>query len=304
MAVHQNPDGDTLGAALCMASVLKKMKKQVYIFSSHKIPENLKFMPFTQWVRECMLPPPDRKFDVCIFFECSTLKRAGNVAGVVKNTEKIINIDHHKTHSDYGDINYINSFASSTSEMVFEILNAANITPTVKEAKCLYTGIVTDTGRFYYKSSTSNAFSTTAKLVATGIKPWKINERLYGTKSMPALKIIAKALESLKITDKKISVMNLDKKDFKSVGALAEHAENIANYGLMPDGVEISVLIKELYSCTAVNLRAKNSVDVSKIAKHFGGGGHKNAAGFKTKQSPRQIHKKLINEIRRIIKNK
>jgi phosphoesterase RecJ-like protein len=304
MAVHQNPDGDTLGAALCTASVLKSMKKDVYVFSTDKIPDNLKFMPFIGSVKEKKLPEKNKKFDVCIFFECSVLKRAGQVENVVKNTKKIINIDHHKTHSDYGYINYIDKTASSTSEMIFEIFTRMNKSLAPKQAECLYTGIVTDTGRFFYKSATPNTFYITSKLIELGVKSWKVNEKIYGTKPLPALKLTAKALESMQLVNKKIAVITLTKKDFKSAKALPEHTEDIANYGLMPNGVEVSVLIKELVSCTAVNLRARNHIDVSKIAKLFGGGGHRNAAGFKTKQNVRVTKTKLIAEIKRFISRK
>ncbi len=135
-----------------------------------------------------------------------------------------------------------------------------------------------------------------------GVEIWKVNERIYGTKSLPALKITSKALENLKIVNKNLSVMHLSRKDFKSAKALPEHTEDIANYGLMPKRVEIAVLIKELPDCTAVNLRAKNSVDVSKIAKKFGGGGHVNAAGFKTRKNAKEVESKLIKEIKKSLK--
>lgn len=300
IAIHQNPDGDTLGAALCTASVLKRKNKKVYVFSTDKIPDSLKFMPFIRWVKEKKLPN-NPKFDACIFFECSTLKRAGNVEGIAKNSAKIINIDHHKTHSHYGDINYTDSSASSTSELVFKIFSRMGVILNSKEARCLYIGIVTDTGRFYYKSTTPDALITAAKLMDIGIKSWKINEILYGRKSLPALKITSKALQSLKITDKGLSLMHLSEKDFKSAKALPENAEDIANYGLMPEQAKIALLIKELPGHTAVNLRAKNSMDVSKIAKKYGGGGHKNAAGFKTKMKPEQIKSKLTKEIKKLL---
>jgi phosphoesterase RecJ-like protein len=298
MAVHQNPDGDTLGAALCTASILKRKNKKVYIFSADKVPDNLKFMPFIKWVNEGKLPPAKKKFDVCILFECSTLKRAGKVEEIVKNSKKIINIDHHKTHSDYGHINYVDSNASSTSELVFKILNHMKIALTPLQAQYLYVGIVTDTGRFYYKSSTPDALQITAKLMDCGIKAWKINERLYGTKPLPALKLLSEALRRLEVIDDYLSVMHITAKDFRNAKALPEHTEDIANYGLMPEKVQISVLIKELPNCVAVNLRAKNHLDLSKIAKKFGGGGHRNAAGFKTKLSAKRIKSEIIKEIK------
>jgi phosphoesterase RecJ-like protein len=297
IAVHQNPDGDTLGAALCTASILKRQGKKVYVFSTDKVPDNLKFMPLINQVKEGKLPS-DKNFDVCLFFECSSLKRAGDVKALAKKAKKIINIDHHKTHSHYGHINYVDKNASSTSEMVFEIFRKMKVKLDKKQAECLYIGIVTDTGRFYYHSTTAKAVHIAAELIKLGVDPYKINDIIYGTKAMAALKLLAIALQSLKIIRKKLAVMHLTGKDFKSAKALAEHTEDIANYGLMPPGVEVSVLIRELKNRTAVNLRSKNHCDVSKVAKLFGGGGHKNAAGFKTKLSAKQTEKKLLNIIK------
>ena len=300
IAVHQHPDGDTLGAALCTASILKQMKKKVYVFSTDKIPDNLKFMPFINWVNAKKLPTKGKIFDVCLLFECSTLKRAGDISSIAAKSKKIINIDHHKTHSDYGDINYIDKNTSSTSEIIFKIIEKMPIKLTVRQAECLYIGIVTDTGRFYYASLTPTTFRTAAKLIELGVKHHKINDIIYGTKALASLKLTAKALESLKVIDNQFAIMHLTGEDFKSSKALAEHTEDISNLAIMIPNVRVSALIKEFDNIIAVNLRSKGCLDVSEIAKSFGGGGHKNAAGFKTKMSFREIEKRIVNEMKKL----
>ena len=158
IAGHQNPDGDSLGCTLTMVSLLTRLGKESYAYATPAVGSDLKFLPGLQQVHVDTLPEkPD--FDTVILLECSDRTRGGNLESVLQNAKTIINIDHHLISDEYGDINYIDSSASSTAEIIFQLFEASedNLLPTPEEATCLYTGLETDTGRFLHSNTTAEA---------------------------------------------------------------------------------------------------------------------------------------------------
>jgi phosphoesterase RecJ-like protein len=306
---------------LALASVLKRMNKRVYLYSSDPVPGNLSFLPQIRTIKVDKLPKS--VFDVLILLECSNPKRAGNLKNLQKKVQCIVNIDHHKTSQVYGDINLIDHSSSSTAEIVYQVFYQMKIILTQKEAACLYTGIVTDTGRFHFPATSSRTFEITSRLLETGFNFSKINDVLYSTQPLPALKLLGRALADMELVfDGKAALMVLKKADFAMAGACIEHSENIINYGIMIPLIKVSVLFREegwtIQPCRAlsdtqqeqknsnntvlsVTFRSKGSIDVSSIAQKFGGGGHKNAAGCRLKMSVEEAKKKILPEIKKII---
>ncbi|HOX22865.1 MAG TPA: bifunctional oligoribonuclease/PAP phosphatase NrnA [Elusimicrobiales bacterium] len=280
IAVHQSPDGDTLGCALALYSVLRRMGKKALVFSSDPIPPSLSFLPNVQKV--VLREPPERRFDTVVMMECSTPARAGNVCDVLAKAGTIINIDHHRTFTPYGTVNYVDKDASSTSEMLYGVFIAMKIRLTKREAACLYAGLATDTGRFHYPVTSPRTHEVAAGLLRAGAPAAKINKLVYDVAPLPALKVLGLTLTNLKlIHGGKTAVSELRLKDMKAVGAVASDAEGVVNRGLMVPGVQVSVLFREDAGRINVNFRSTGRVDVSALARSFGGGGHKNASGCK-----------------------
>ena len=142
LAGHLNPDGDTIGSMLAIASVLKRLGKKVYLFSQDPTPENLGFLPHIKSIKIGRVPAG--KYDVSVLLECSIPARAGNIGEVLKRSGVVINIDHHRTSELYGDVNVLEPSASSTAEIVYRLFYNMGVNITRQEAICLYTGIVTD----------------------------------------------------------------------------------------------------------------------------------------------------------------
>ena len=282
IAGHLNPDGDSLGCTLAMTSLLERLGKQVYAYAAPAIGDDLKFLPGLEKVHVGQLPPkPD--FDTVILLECSDRQRGGDLENVLQKAHTLINIDHHLVSDDYGDINHIDSKASSTAEIIFQLFESQEemILPTPQEATCLYTGLVTDTGRFVHSNTTAEALRVASALVALGADVEKINQVIYFTKSYIELKLLGRALEKMEMRfDNKYSQIILTKRDFETFGATPAQTQGIVSQPTMIPGVEVSALIKEEQDKVSVNLRSRGSVDVSKIAQQFGGGGHARAAGF------------------------
>jgi len=301
LAGHLNPDGDTLGSMLAISSVLRRLGKKVFLFSSDPVPENLSFLPHAKSIKTGRIPPK-KKFDAAILLECSTPKRGGDLTAVLRNAGKVVNIDHHKTSELYGDVNIIEPHSSSTAEIVYRLFYSMNVHITKTEAACLYVGIVTDTGRFHFPATSPRTLEIASRLLETGFKFSRINDYLYATKSFLALKVLGRGLESLELLyGGRLAVMTLKDADFSDFGAAPEHTENIINFGMMAPGVKAAVLFREETGRLGVTFRSRGHVDVSMLAKSLGGGGHKNAAGCKLSCGLEEGRKKILSGIQKLL---
>ena len=283
VAGHLNPDGDSLGCTLAVCSLLERLGKTAYAYADPSIGNDLLFLPGLENIHLKELPSKPQ-FDTVILLECSDRKRGGDLENVLKNAKTLISIDHHLVSDSYGHINYIDSNASSTAEIIFQLFESSedNLLPTPEEATCLYSGLVTDTGRFLHTNTTAEALRVASALVALGADVNKINQVIYFTKSYTELKLVGRALEKMRLLfQKKYSEIILTQEDFEPLNAVPSQTQGIVSQPTMIPGVEVSALIKEEPDKISVNLRSRNKIDVSAIAQQFGGGGHARAAGFK-----------------------
>jgi len=299
LAGHLNPDGDTIGSMLAIGSVLKRLGKKVRLFSQDPVPENLRFLPHANTIHSRV---PKGKFDAAILLECSTPARGGALEPVLRRCGKVVNIDHHKTSEFYGDINIVEPHSSSTAEIVYRLFYNMNVNMTRREATCLYTAIVTDTGRFHFPATTPRTLEIASRLLETGFKFSRINDLLYATKACESLKILGRALESLELkAGGKLAVLTLKASDFKEFEARSEHSENVINFGMMPPGVKTAVMFREEEDRVSVTFRSRGHLDVSAVAKAFGGGGHRNASGCRMRGPLPQIREKVLSVLTRLL---
>ena len=293
IAGHLNPDGDSLGCTLAMTSLLERLGKTVYAYAAPAVGNDLKFLPGLEKIHVGVLPEnPD--FDTVILLECSDRQRGGNLESVLTRAKTLVNIDHHLVSDAYGNVNHIDSKASSTAEIIFQLFEASgedHLLPTPDEATCLYTGLVTDTGRFVHSNTTAEALRVASALIALGANVEQINQVIYFTKSYIELKLLGRALEKMEMRfGNKYSQIILTRSDFETFGATPAQTQGIVSQPTMIPGVEVSALIKEEPDKISVNLRSRGGVDISRIAQTFGGGGHARASGFK-------VTGKTVNEV-------
>lgn len=298
VAGHQNPDGDSLGSTLAVSSYLRRLGKEVYAFSNDRPGEDLYFMPGMETVNFSVLPD-EFDFDTMILLECSDKNRGGNFEPLFNTVKTVINIDHHITGQEYGTVNYINAQASSTAEIITELFEylKADITP--DEATCLYTGLVTDTGRFLHSNSSAESLRVGSVLLSCGADIQKVNTVIYNTKPYKELKLLGRALEKLNLLNNDtLAEITLNAKDFELLDVDPRHTQGIVSQPIMIPAVEVSLLLREEPGRIAVNLRSKGKIDVSKIAILFGGGGHARAAGFKVEGAQlTEIKDRLITSV-------
>lgn len=298
LTLHLVPDADACGSMLCFYEFLKRKKKNVYLYSHDRLTENLKILPNIDKITHDIT---EFSFDVAIFFECSTPQRSGIDVSKFR-FKKIINIDHHKTAKRYGDVNIIYPQFPSTAEIIWSIMNEFNFKLTKTMAVNLYSGIITDTGRFQYPQTLPETFYTAGDLIKYGFDFKKINDNFFNTSTYKNLKLLGVALSSL-VLDNGIGYMIIRDDDFKLYNADFQDTENIINYPMMIPDVKAVFLVKEDKDKYNVTFRSKGNLDVSNVALKFGGGGHKNASGFRISKDKVESIDSLVLEVLKCLKN-
>ena len=299
---HERPDGDTVASEIAVGSLLKRLKKQVDIYNAEPVPPSLRFLAGSETIRTAK--KVDKNYDVAMIFECFDGNRMGNIIDLKKQAKHVINIDHHLMHSNFGTINFVNVLASSNSEQLVYLFEKLKMPITQAEAMALYTGIATDTGRFQHSNTNAETFRIAGKLVERGANPALISERVFTTRNHSGIKLLGHVLTELQIIEQgKIAYAAITREDFRKMGSSEDDVEDIVNYGLQVPTVLVSILVRESENGggVKVSLRSRRNVDVCKLARIFGGGGHKYASGCKIKGSVREVTQKIIESARTIL---
>jgi phosphoesterase RecJ-like protein len=291
---HINPDSDTIGTALGIYSLIKQnTNKRVEIVNvSQELPRYLDFLRYYDKFKKKV----EFASSLIISCDCASVDRLG----VDISNKEILNIDHHKSNSNYGSVNIVVPQYASASMVAFELFG--HIYPIDKDsATAFYTALLSDSQFFTTSSTDKKAFEYAAKLVELGASHKDVVYNLKMRKSLASMRILHRALGSLELReDAKVAVMIITQDDIKATGACMPDMDLIVDYGRDIACVEISILAIELQNYTKVSLRSK-SVDISIIAKAFGGGGHINASAFEIeKSSAKDIIDKIINKINKI----
>ena len=277
---HVNPDGDTLGCATAMRLGLLALGKDVTLFCDGKVPDIMQFLPGSDTFR---VPGENEgPFDLMLSVDVSDPRRLGACEALRKVSKVTAQIDHHPTNPLFMEINSVDGKAPAACLMILEELKMLGVPMTKDIAKCLYTGISTDTGNFAFAATDAECFLAMSELMDTGLPLAELNRILFRVKPKEQMKLLGRALESMKFAgDGKIAVMKLTRKDFEDCGALSEHADTVVNYGLDTVGTEMSLLAREAGDGKIkFSLRAKEPQRIDDVAQKFGGGGHPQASGI------------------------
>ena len=274
---HVSPDGDATGSALSLLQGLRKYGKEAYIISKDIPGSNLSFLPYIEEITGENIKPTEGT-DCVIVLDCGNYER---IAGDIEDFKgKVINIDHHLSNDKYGDMNYVDTMAAGTCEIIYELLNLMNIDIDKNIARTLYTGIVTDTGSFRYSNTTEKTHKMAADLLDKDIVHDSIHRELFDNKSFNKLKFTGVVLENMELVcNDKIVIMTITLDMLKALDMEKEDTGDIVSFGNKVEGVEGCILLKESLEGVKVSFRSKDTLDVRKIAEIFGGGGHTKAAG-------------------------
>src|SRR5437763_11237285 len=294
VVTHENPDGDALGSMLGATLGLRALGKDVlmHLAGDAPLPGEFGFLPLGELRREL---PDDLEERVLLAVDCANQRRISPTTDATDRARLVIDVDHHHDNNRFGDPNLIVADASSTAEIVRDLLSELDVALTPQIAEALYVGLVTDTGRFQYTNTSPKAFRLAAELVEAGADVHGIFRNVYETVQFAKLKLLARALERAQLFQGgRLVVSFLLKDDFAAVGAEEPYSEGIIDYLRSVEGSEMVAMIREPPRnegpARRVSLRSSHDeVDVSAIARQAGGGGHRQAAGFSSEKSIAEI---------------
>jgi phosphoesterase RecJ-like protein len=287
LTTHEGPDGDALGSLLALHQILGQLGKDSVMFLGAKefpLPVEYRFLPMEEVFHE---PPADVVDRVLVFLDCGNIDRMP-VDFLQRDGARVLNIDHHHDNTRFGTLNLVDTDASCTAEIVFELSKRLGTRLTPEIASALYVGLVTDTGRFSYESTRPAAHRMAAELIEAGVNVDDTNRRLYERVPIEKLKLVARALDKVERFDGgRVAVTYISLDDYEQTGGSEVLTEGIIDFVRALEGTKLAAVIRDKTdggrSARKVSLRSSDgSVDVSSIARVHGGGGHRRAAGFGT----------------------
>jgi phosphoesterase RecJ-like protein len=298
---HDNPDGDALGSMLATHLALESLGKDsvMVLGGEAPLPPEYTFLGLAgRGLRRTA--PVDAPERVLVAVDCAQESRIvePTLASAARRT---VNIDHHHDNTRFGDVNLVVEDASSTAELLADVLAGLGVTWTPELAEALYTAIVTDTGRFQYSNTTPKALRLAASLVEAGADVGRVFVEVYESTPFPKLKLLARALEhATELAGGRVVVSELTRNDFEAAGADEPYSEGIIDHLRAVDGAELVALVRELPAGAPARRKGSlrshpNGVDVSAIARGFGGGGHRRAAGFSTDLEMDEITQRIVD---------
>ena len=299
---HIRPDGDCIGSQLGLALALRNEGKKVTVWNQDTIPLKYRFL-----VGDGLIEKPKRgeKFDCVIATDCASFERLGKAGEGIGERKIFINIDHHESNTRYADVNWVSPREPSTGELIYRLLKVARWPITKPIADLLFTAISTDTGSFQYPNTRPGTFHAGAELVTRGANLAKICDEIYQSYPLSRAKLLKHVYSKFRLTDgDRIAWLWLKKKDFTRTGAESDDTEGLIDHLRAIEPVVVACVFEEVEpELTRLSLRSKNEkVNVSDIAKQFGGGGHPAAAGARITGTPLAVQRKVIAAIKRALK--
>lgn len=315
LIAHIAPDGDTIGSCLALAHLLIEQGKSVELYCHDRPPESLKFLDGIQYFKK-----PDvfnsvglnnyekgyTHYDAVICLDCSDAGRLGDAVALFNHTACTINIDHHATNTMYANINIVEPRASSTAELIFDLIKAMNKNSfSVCICEALYTGIVTDTGGFGFSNTTPAAHRIAAELIGHGVDVDRLTRLIFKNTTLARVRLLAKVLDSLETYfDDRVAFLTVTRTVLDQMGVDDNSTDGMINYAIDIIGIECAVLFKEMdNSNTKVGIRTKGAIDASHLAVRFGGGGHIRAAGCVINEGLNKSKTMILEVLKNMIEN-
>ncbi|MEF9941828.1 MAG: bifunctional oligoribonuclease/PAP phosphatase NrnA [Lachnospiraceae bacterium] len=293
---HIRPDGDCVGACMGLYQYIQEHYKEIQVdVYLENIPESFHFIEALNEVHSVI--KEDIVYDLFIALDCGDAQRLGFAKPLFEEANHTFCVDHHISNSGFAEENYIKPDASSTSELVYRLLDSKQITK--KIAECLYLGIAHDTGVFQYTCTSPRTMEIAAELMRTGIDASAIINDTYYQKTYRQNQVLGRALlGSFLLMNGQCISSSISKEQMAFYCVTPSDLEGIVSQLRMTEGVEVAIFMYELEAQEyKISLRSNGDIDVSAIAQYFGGGGHKKAAGFTMKGTSHDVTNNLTRQI-------
>ncbi|OQX20076.1 MAG: hypothetical protein BWK76_02660 [Desulfobulbaceae bacterium A2] len=288
---HVRPDGDAVGSMLGLADVLEGQGKQVLRLLQGEVPPLYRFLPGSERTQtgleslERFVTAASPGETAVVALDCGDASRLGVYAERLLGHHPLAVIDHHRSNGGFGDICWVEPDRSSTGEMVYDLISALGWPISTAAACCLYTAIITDTGSFRYETTSPHTFAVAGQLLTAGVRPEEVANRIFDTSSLGRLLLLQLALGTLRLDcGGRVASIEVSRGMYAAAGATQHDTEDFVNWPRSLASVEVCVFCREVEEeegTVSVSLRAKGGCDVAAVAALFGGGGHRNAAGFR-----------------------
>lgn len=291
---HEKPDGDALGSSLGVGIIAERLGADVLFFNVDPPPFNFEFLPRAD--RLVSELPDGWVPDVTVILDCSQRHRVGDRFPKAGWGETVICLDHHRTHDpDVADIFVHDEAAAATGELVLKLADAANVALDRELAMPIYCALMTDTGSFRYSSTRPETLQMAARLLAAGVDSWEMASAVYESEPIERLRLMRLVLETLEVSESgKLATIVITDSMFAASGADVTMTDGLINLARSVRGVEVAAQLTEQDDGTfRVGLRSRGHVDVGRVAEHFGGGGHRNAAGFSSNAALATLREEL-----------
>ena len=279
IVTHVDPDGDALGSALGLAWILEAAGKEARVHLPAPLPRLYGFLPGAKFlvIGETMM----ESFDRVAIVDCTSPSRLGPIADTALAGAVVLNVDHHADNTRFGDVVHVDPAAAATAILIADIAREAGLKIGPEAAECLYTGILTDTGRFTFANTDERALHGAAELVRDGADPGKIASLVYENRPASTLRLLGRALETLDLReDGRVACLHVTREMIAETGALPEETEGFAAYARSLQGVQVGIFLRETEDGSIkASFRSTGGLPVDGIASQFAGGGHPAAAG-------------------------
>ncbi|MBI4690744.1 MAG: bifunctional oligoribonuclease/PAP phosphatase NrnA [Nitrospirae bacterium] len=299
IATHINPEADALGSSIALSIALESLGKETIVYDKDSVPEIYRFLPGQERFTNSISNSIRRGGQISnlILVDCNDRERAG-----LENIEFPYSsvIDHHETAREFGDIKWIDPKAPAAGLMIFYLIRGLGAKMTEDIAINLYSAIAIDTGTFRYSNTTPEALRIGAELIESGADPSLISENLYETWTENRFRLLLKVLDTLEIIDN-VAITSVTIEMFKETDTAAEDTENFTGFTRMLKTTKVAAFFSEIEKdYYKVSLRSKGKINVAVIASTFGGGGHRNAAGYKIRSGLQAAKDALLRAIKQM----
>jgi len=300
--LHPGPDGDAAGSSLGLGLALRERGKDVTFFCTTDLPYNLGILSgLAPIVREI---PAEASFDATVICDVGSSKRVGPGLPPKERRGIYVNIDHHLTSDDFGDINYVDADAAAVGVLIHRILKTLGHPLSKPVATALYVSVLTDTGSFRYSSTNPEALRVTADLVQAGADPWEISSSIYEQQPVERFHLLREVLNTLHVSpDGLFACITVSHAMKEATRSRSELTDGFINFARSIRGVEVAAQLSEPAPGSGdpwyISFRSLGKANVAGVSAEFGGGGHHNAAGCSISGSQDEVQQKVGEAVRR-----
>ena len=301
LLTHKDADADGIGSMLALGKGLLNAEKEVVLLAEEPLNSPVSLLKgYERILREI---DPAKDFDVVITLDCGDKNRVGFPGKYLEGRSLIINIDHHQSHDQFGDINMVNSQSSSTGEMVYNVIKRCGFPIDFEMAENIFTAIQADTGSFRNANTTAQSFRISAEMMDHGVQPHRVSQQMTDEHSLSIMRLLEMAIGKVEFYyEGKLGMLIVSSDMLEAAQARWEDSERFVDYLRNVSGVELAVMVRETEKNTyKFSMRSNNNVNVAELAAIFGGGGHARAAGFECHNDINVVKNDFLKETGRFL---